>query len=731
MKTRIIALILTVVMALLALTSCNSGYDLATENLDAYAEFDLDKFLDALQNIEIEDGDFTTDEATRNKIVAAQIYNTIVDKIVADTDEEDYIKSGELTAGDVLYFVYYAVDADKNEFFGTDMKLSAITDSSTKANHVIKLGDNLDADGNEFFKLIAENLAEGNLEDFIFSALTAAELQSKAAEDLTAENPDATEEELTAAKEAAIKLQAGDKVYIGFTRTYSKATETEGVTTDVTEVATYTLVTLDAEDPLYKHFFAEGATANVGTEITFGTDESGNAINSVEVVEGDVTYTYKSITVHAKVENEGKPIATFEYTPYDDDTKEVAPSSVYTTASKVNLGKKALTYYVYPVYAIDALSFDEITAADILYYVNGSKLVESSYAAFEVEGYTNGDETLEDFLKDITLIFDSTADDNDWYADGTDLKAALDEYNEAVEAGGSTPTTAQKEVITEKNNALTDAKNAALKEVIAKIVAAKSGDKVLGEEIREEYVDSAYHTLKETYDSDIISKVREKVLELMYEHVTIKAYPQDLLDEFVDHLYESYEYDFYTGDFDTNTTNYEKYGTLEKYLEKKLGTDVDAALEKEAKGYLDPILKIFVIAQKLNSKASEDMPGYVESNVEAGVYRTDGVDDEESIADAREEAKKFLIDDAYIKDLKSEVSSSYYNQLVEEYGDINIRTALQFNKLFSYLTSNEYVYNDAEEHADVKYTEDGTKLAFRNLSYSIAVEDAEEESADE
>ena len=188
MKTRIIALILTVVMALLALTSCSNSYDLATENLDAYAEFNLDKFLEALQNIEIEDGEFTTDDATREKLTAAQVYNTIVDKIVAATKEEDHVKSGELTAGDVLYFVYYAVDADKNEFFGTQMKPSSITDKSYAANHVIKLGDNFDKKGEEFFKLLVENLPEDlsqiKLEDYVFSSLTAAELQSKALEEL-------------------------------------------------------------------------------------------------------------------------------------------------------------------------------------------------------------------------------------------------------------------------------------------------------------------------------------------------------------------------------------------------------------------------------------------------------------------------------------------------------------------------------------------------------------------
>ena len=50
MKNRIVALILTVVMSLLALTSCGS-FDFATENLDDYATFDYATFKAALPTI--------------------------------------------------------------------------------------------------------------------------------------------------------------------------------------------------------------------------------------------------------------------------------------------------------------------------------------------------------------------------------------------------------------------------------------------------------------------------------------------------------------------------------------------------------------------------------------------------------------------------------------------------------------------------------------------------------
>ena len=140
MKTRIVALILTIVMSLLALTSCGS-FNFVKEDLTAYATFDYEAFRAALKAIEIEDGEFTTDEATREKLVASKIYTAIADKIIAATYESDRKTEGALGKGDILYFTYYAEDDKGNIFFTSDMKESAITDSSTKANHVIKLGD--------------------------------------------------------------------------------------------------------------------------------------------------------------------------------------------------------------------------------------------------------------------------------------------------------------------------------------------------------------------------------------------------------------------------------------------------------------------------------------------------------------------------------------------------------------------------------------------------------------
>ncbi len=760
MKKRIVALILTVVMSLLALTSCG-GFDFAEEDLSAYAEFNYADFKAALQKLEIEDGEFTTDSNVREQIIASTIYNTIADKIVADTDEDEWLKEGTLGAGAVLYFVYYAVDADGNRFFGSDMNESSITTSSTKANHTLKLDDYLSGDADEFLKLVRDNLKENvDLKDYVYDMLTSSELQADAEEALKAEKPDATEDEIKAAKEAAIMVKPGDKIFIEYTRTH-KEVNAEGVETIVTEKASYELITVEETNFLYPHLTDKHSVANVGSTLeVLDKTEGDNVITkkSFDVEINGQTYTYSNLKILWKVENEGQAISEFKYTPYVDEAetpakKETAPSSLYNSASKVDLMNKELTYYVFPVYAIDTPAYEEITADQLLYYVYGSKLTADSFEILGDETFKNGADTVADLLEDIKNLFDTKSENNEYYKEGTDLKKLLDAYNKAVEDGGSSPTTAQKEVITEAQDALTDAQNELLKTVIAKLVAATSGEKNLGKEIFDEYIHNTEHSLKESYDSDIVKKVQAAVWELIEESVKIKDYPEDLLKEYCDHLYESYEYEFYKGDFDKDTSNHDKYKTLDAYLEATLkvsGKDkVNEAIEKEAKSYLDSIIKVFVVAKACEADAVTAMSGangYIELDIAGGAYNIDEeaykdtygdkADEkiaeakknaDESIKSAREESGMFVVNDAYMDRYKKEIGKAYYNQLIEENGDINLRTAFQFNRLFYYLTCTDIEFNEHEGHSEIKYTDDGNFISFRTVKYTIAAEDSDAE----
>ncbi len=755
MKKRIVALILIVVMSLLALTSCG-GFDFAEDSLNDYASFDYAAFKAALEKLEIEDGEFTTNEETRNQIVSSTIYNVIADKIIADTDEEEWAKEGTLSAGAVLYFVYYAVDADGNKFFGNNMDEASITASSTKANHSLRLDDYLEGDADEFLKLVRDNLnKEVDIKDYIYSMITASKLQSDAEEALKAEKPDATKDEINAAKKEAIKVKPGDKIYISYTRTH-KVKDAEGVETTVTEKAQYELITVEESNLLYPYFTGEHSVANVGGTLEVLDKTEGEIVKtkkSFDVEIDGVTHTYSDLKILWKVEGEGQPIATFKYTPFVDEAekpakKETSPTSLYNSATKVDLTNKELTYYVYPVYAINTPSYEEITVDQVLYYVYGSKLTEKSFEALEDKTFKNGSESVEDLLKDIVDIFATTAKDNEFYKEGSDLKKLLDAYNKAVEDGGDKPNDAQKEVINKANEALTDAQNDLLKGVIAKLVAATSGEKNLGKEIFDEYVDNTRHTLKESYDSDINKKVQQAVWKLIDESVTVKGYPEEILKEYCEVIYESYEYEFHKGDFDKNTSNYDKYKTLDAYLLATLKVSskdkIDGAIEKKAKEALDPIIKIFVVARACEADAVKAMTGengYIELDIKAGAYdiNEDAYKDaygdlaaekiaeakkqaEESKKSARDEAGNFLVNDKYMENYKKEIGNEYYEELVATYGDLNLRTTFQFNRLFYYLTSTNLVFNEHEGHTEIKYTEDGQFLDFRTVKYTIKAE---------
>ena len=58
-----------------------------------------------------------------------------------------------------------------------------------------------------------------------------------------------------------------------------------------------------------------------------------------------------------------------------------------------------------------------------------------------------------------------------------------------------------------------------------------------------------------------------------------------------------------------------------------------------------------------------------------------------------------------MKFYRKEVGRSYYRAMMESYGEINIRTGFQFNKLFYYLAATNLVMNEeeGEEHAHAEH----------------------------
>ena len=767
MKKRIIALVLVVVMSVLTLASCGS-FNFVKEDLSAYATFDYAKFEDALKAIVLEygeDGDFsfTTAEETRQAKVTKAIYEKIADAIVAASKDEDHKVEGTLGAGDVLYYTYYAVELDKenpdvikNVYFSSEMKESAITASSTKADHVIKLGaiDLNDKDDDDIKKLIKENLVpNADLSEFVYSMVLADELQKKAEDDLKENNPDATADEIKAAKEAAIKVKAGDKIVISYNRSYL-GDEVDGVKPTINESAAYETIFLDggSEDDFIKALLNPKAVANVGgTFAAFEKEEGDKVITNSTFTAGK--YTYKDVKILWKVEDEGKPISTFKYTFKED--KNVTPDNCReTTAAKVNLKEKELTYYVYPVYAIEAPANDAVTAADILKWAIGAgKITAKTFEIFEDEGYLykkDGESGVKitTLVQNILDIYNTTKENNEFYKEGTDLQKLNKDYldKKAIsDKAGST--SAQKTETTDAEKALSDKQKEMANAEIDKIAACVKGEDKANDAIIEEYRKDNYHSMKEAYDMAVTQAVQAKVWKLIQDSVKVDTskLPEKLVKEYKKHLIDSYEYEYYKGDYSSTVSNYDKYDTFDAYLMSKEVLDctadkIDSKIDAKAREYIVPIVQIYVVSKACEADALAALPGFIEQDIAGGAYEVDEHSYEEMYGDnaaekiaeakkqaeeneaqAKEDAKVFIIDDAFIKEYKKEIGRAYYRQLTEEYGEINLRASFQFNKLFYYLTStNIQQSTDGDhKHTEVKYTEDKTMIDFRLIKYII------------
>jgi len=778
MKKRIIALVLVAVMSILSLVSCG-GFDFAKEDLSKYADFNYAEFKKALASIEIEDGDFTTNEETRQKKVLATVYDKIADAIVAAATDEDKNKSGAIGAGDVLYYVYYAVDAEGNVYFYSEMDEKSMTASSTKAAHVIELGgiDVEDEDADEIKKLIKQNLvADADLADYVYSMITATEIKEQVKEEFNAakeeteetegetedtpnENDattDSTTEEdaLEAAIAEALKVKVGDRVVISYSRSY-KNIEEDSAETTVTESAVYEAITVDEANP----FASKLVGATIDSSVAIKVDDS----TSFDVEIDGVTYTYSNVKILYKVESEGKPIATFNYT-YTTD-KNVTPDNVRSTgAGKVNLKDKELTYYVYPVYSISVPAANEIKGSDVLEWITGAKIATDSFDVFEDEGYVykeegKDDEKLTDLVKDLVNIYNPDEEDNDFYADGTDLKDAHDKYLDKVEEGGSSPTSAQKEEIDAAKKIYNDLQKAEAKKIYAKIDVAVKGEESASDAIIKEYTEDTYHDLKIAYDTNIVESVEIAIWKLVQDSVKVNSYPEKLVKEYKEHIYDTYEYEYYKGTTTSDSTtgssvsNYETYENLNAYIIKQLNVSsedqIDSAIEAKAKASIEPLIKIYVVAKACEADALAVLPGFVKQDVDAGKYDVNVHELEETYGDAAadkiadaeeqaeetktyvlEDAERFIINDQYIKAYKKRVGNASYDNFVKSYGEINLRAYFQFDKLFYYLTyaSYELDMSDGHGHEEYKYTTiDGVDyIDFKTVKYTIKAEaDAE------
>lgn len=421
------------------------------------------------------------------------------------------------------------------------------------------------------------------------------------------------------------------------------------------------------------------------------------------------------------------------------------------------------------------LTAEEKTALEAVYTYLKAQTVDLAFDSF----FTLSIETIEEFLAlkeeiDVTIPAEIAAKE----AEITAKQAEVDAKKAANEALGEAITDADKEALAALEKALSDLKKeksslesgrtnkvlefktaalnllstpksdaynntltAAIDAKIDEIISATKVDnkgtadditddvtlKVAEELVKEKY-EQLRHDMDSEYRSDIALKVAKEVYKLIEKHVTIVKYPEEIVEEFAEHIYEEYEYKFYKekrGSTDESNYSYFK-GDIEAYFKDALkADDYMSEIDKKAKEYLAPMMRIYAVAEAFDKAGAQaEFASFVEANILAGVYDARYEDDDELSAEEnaearaeaeesaqenidylREDAKYFLItEDAY--DVFRDSQGSTIGDLEDMYGERNIRAALQTTKLLDYLVGTKY---EVSEHDGEWHTEPLTK----------------------
>lgn len=778
MKKRIIASILACVMILLALCSCGANkFDFA-ENSSEYAKVNLEEFKKALAALEIEDADFTTDEATRADKVIYNILGTLTSNIIKATTDEEKSTSGTITGRDVLYFCYYITyskDGKDYVFSGSQMKPSTITASSTAGNHVVELAvvkNNEDAKfGNALYDALVEKFGadeNGKLNDIVLSDDT---------KDLFYDIYSGTDK----------AVKAGDKIVVSYTRQLvvgDDATEDEKAEAAKTEKVLYTVdkplvldktaegITAD-EAALIDIILGEGMTSNVG-EVIYKTNtledgktETQKVFENITV--GDKTYKYSNIKIEWKIDKMAEPLVSFDYeltSSLIEENNAIHSSATHGDSNdKITVAKgEKVTYHIYPV---NYISIPEISAVSILKEIFGKNIGTDKLDIFASEEYKNGDTTVKALVETLKKIWaEDTAVINPLKnADESKTleQLAKDEKDAADKLKAANKTDENYADLEAASKAATKAFDDALEynidEQIKKIAEAKKGEESAADAIVKEYKEFVYDQLKTAYDDEIIKNVGKAVWALVDKYVTVDNYPAEMVEEFYEHIYEEHEYNFYNGKYNTTTgeSNYSHYdANLEEYLADVTDAtngDYKTAITEDAKEYLKPILQVYALAKALeDSNIKNTVVEYINKDKEQGKYTVhshEGHNHSEAEGEAEQESLDrefnylksaaengdFLVDEDAVKAYKKYLGKTEYNSRVDYYGEVNILAGLQLGRVMDYLLSVNVSYDEEGEmsynYKTVGEGEDAVVVIdFRTLSYTIKAETNSDSDSD-
>ncbi len=165
---RILSSILVVVMLVLTLVGC--GYSVEEDKMTSYATFNKDAFEALLQNIKIEDGDFTTDSEKRIEKVLDTVYAAIAEAVGTDAESKT---EGTPDGRDVVYYSYYATARVEDDLTKemVDVILYTSTMKSDSAAK-IQLGSKYDGEDEKFANAVLAIVGAHNFTEYRYQSVT-------------------------------------------------------------------------------------------------------------------------------------------------------------------------------------------------------------------------------------------------------------------------------------------------------------------------------------------------------------------------------------------------------------------------------------------------------------------------------------------------------------------------------------------------------------------------------
>lgn len=556
-----------------------------------------------------------------------KVIDAIYQSLATNLENADKIKEGTPKKYDLLYYCYYCT-------FTVEGVEYTVLASNMKEEGAIKLQLGV-ADLKGYEKAISDAALAYDIKDKVYTTHTSGEVKN------------------------------GDVAYVTYTVEYSVTGDDGQKTTKKETVSNKEYVITEGDD-----FSAQLVGKNIGTELQF------------TVGTGDDAKTYSAVKVQWVVD---KAVKLGEY----KNVTYTAKQSVKDVNGKEHdLKDVELTYHVYPVY-FNAMT--EYNADSVLNVLLGADITPSILDVFEDENYKyTADDGTTTSLKDlVTKLAELQAALDNAKKDRDTKKTTYDTKKATADAEGAT---AAQKTEAEKAKTDLDAAETALTEAqtavdsqIEKIYATGSDVK---DKIVEDYKKQAYEALENSYNTEIKNNLAKKLYELILADVTVSSYPEKAVNETYDRLLENYEYNFYTGTYDSDQkiSNYAQYnGSFDEFLKAKTNTETKAAalesIKKEATTYVEPIVKIYVVAKAFD----------------------------------------VLVTDADFEQYKKDTATFEY--YATNYGESNVRVAYQFDQLLDHFL--KVSEDKVDEDGKITYV-DG-KLPFANISYTIVEEDASDD----